>query len=99
MTLADVLRILRAHEAELRALGIARLSVFGSTARGEAGPDSDVDIVVEVAPPDRWTFLDRARAQRRLSEALQSEVDLIREPATRKPSLQAEIDRDRVVAF
>ena len=41
-TLADdVIARLRAHEAELRAAGIKRLSLFGSVARGEAGPDSD----------------------------------------------------------
>ncbi len=45
------LRILRAHEAELRALGVAHLSLFGSLARGEAGPDSDVDLLVEFNRP------------------------------------------------
>lgn len=35
---------LKAHEAELRQLGVNRLYVFGSTARDEAGEDSDVDL-------------------------------------------------------
>jgi uncharacterized protein len=35
---------LREHEAELRQLGIQHLYLFGSTARGEAGEDSDVDL-------------------------------------------------------
>jgi len=35
---------LRAHEAELRRLGVQHLYLFGSTARGEARPDSDVDL-------------------------------------------------------
>jgi uncharacterized protein len=35
---------LRQHEAELRLLGVQRLYLFGSTARGEAREDSDVDL-------------------------------------------------------
>jgi uncharacterized protein len=35
---------LRAHEAELERLGVERLYLFGSTARGEATDDSDVDL-------------------------------------------------------
>ena len=35
---------LQQHEADLRKLGVERLYLFGSTARGEAGDDSDVDL-------------------------------------------------------
>ncbi len=35
---------LRAHEAELQQLGVRHLFLFGSTARDEAGPESDVDL-------------------------------------------------------
>lgn len=35
---------LRAHEAELKRLGVEHLFLFGSTARGEAREDSDVDL-------------------------------------------------------
>ena len=35
---------LKAHQAELRRLGVQHLWLFGSTARGEARPDSDVDL-------------------------------------------------------
>lgn len=40
-----VIARLRAHERQLRDAGIVRLSLFGSTARGEAGPDSDIDLL------------------------------------------------------
>ena len=39
---------LRAHEEELRALGIRSLSVFGSIARGEGSPTSDIDVAVRL---------------------------------------------------
>jgi predicted nucleotidyltransferase len=35
---------LKEHEAELKQLGVQNLFLFGSTVRGEAGPDSDVDL-------------------------------------------------------
>ena len=40
----EAIRRLREHEAELRKLGVDRLYMFGSTARGTASPDSDVDL-------------------------------------------------------
>ena len=44
---AAVKGVLRAHRAELRGFGVARLGLFGSALRGEAGPESDVDLLVE----------------------------------------------------
>ena len=40
----DAISRLRAHEADLKRLGVERLYLFGSTARGEAREDSDVDL-------------------------------------------------------
>ncbi|MFO1038939.1 MAG: nucleotidyltransferase domain-containing protein [Geminicoccaceae bacterium] len=45
---ADAFQVLRAHERELRAKGVTGLAIFGSLARGNAGPDSDVDLVLEL---------------------------------------------------
>ncbi len=51
MTRAEVLASLQGHTAELRRMDVASLAVFGSVARDEAGPDSDVDLLVEFARP------------------------------------------------
>jgi len=40
----DAIATLRAHEAELKQLGVEHLYLFGSTARGEARDDSDIDL-------------------------------------------------------
>lgn len=40
----DAIATLKAHEAELKQLGVQHLYLFGSTARGEAREDSDVDL-------------------------------------------------------
>ena len=89
---------LRARELELRAMGIARLSLFGSTARGEAGPSSDVDLAAELERGRRITAFDFVGLMQHLEALLDSSVDLVSEPA-RKARLQAEIDRDRVHVF
>ena len=39
--------LLAASESEIRALGVARLALFGSVLRGDARPDSDVDLLVQ----------------------------------------------------
>lgn len=44
MDQAHALAVLRAHEADLRRLGVEKLFLFGSTARDTASPDSDVDL-------------------------------------------------------
>ena len=53
-----VIAKLRAHERQLKAAGIVRLSLFGSTARGDAGPDSDVDLLAAFDETRRISLLD-----------------------------------------
>ncbi len=58
MTRAEVLARLQGHAAELRRMDVASLAVFGSVARDEAGPDSDVDLLIEfVRPVGMFRFL------------------------------------------
>jgi predicted nucleotidyltransferase len=59
-----------------RRYGIARLDVFGSVSRGEAGPSSDIDVLYELAPGSRlgWDIEDLAQE---LSKLLGRRVDLI----------------------
>lgn len=45
----ELLKRLEAGREQIRACGVRRLSLFGSFARGEARPESDVDFVVEFA--------------------------------------------------
>ena len=51
MTRADVIAILRDRADELRASGVVHVALFGSVARDTAGPDSDVDLIVETSKP------------------------------------------------
>ena len=98
----EILRALQDHEAELRGLGAERLSLFGSAARGDSGPLSDVDLAVELKPEFSKGGLDyfgRFEALRtRLSEILGWPVDLVEEPVE-KPQLRERINEDRARAF
>jgi predicted nucleotidyltransferase len=49
---------------------IRRLSLFGSLLKGTAGPDSDVDLLVEFAPGAKPTLLDMATIEQELSALL-----------------------------
>ncbi len=93
---------LNAHRAELYALGVLSASLFGSAARGEAVPASDIDIAVRLDPartPQGLSFIGFVDAiQERLEALLESEVDVVPEPA-QKRRLQDQIDKDRIVAF
>ncbi|WP_157268327.1 nucleotidyltransferase family protein [Azohydromonas aeria] len=47
---AQVMALLRQAEPRIRGFGVSRLALFGSVARGEARPGSDVDLLVEFGP-------------------------------------------------
>ena len=49
LTRAEAVERLSAHEAEIRALGVIRLALFGSVLRGQTHADSDVDVLVQFA--------------------------------------------------
>ncbi len=72
----EVITILRAHEAELKAAGIVHLSLFGSTARGDQGPDSDVDLMVEYDPNAHITLFTIGGWVGDLEDLLGTRVDI-----------------------
>lgn len=94
----QVIATLRAQEAELRAAGIQRLSLFGSIARGDADAGSDVDLAAELDPSAEIDLFALTALERRLAELLGLPVDLLPEPVE-KQRLQANINRDRRPAF
>ena len=102
MSREQIIATLRAHEQALKDAGVVRLSLFGSVARDEAGPDSDIDIAVRLGEGFSTGGFDYfwrlEQLQRRLSQMLGAKVDVVAEPV-RKERFQSEIDRDRALAF
>jgi predicted nucleotidyltransferase len=98
MNRETVITALRAHESELRAAGVVRLSLFGSTARGEARPDSDVDLLAALDNARPLSLLDVIRIENQISDLLGHAVDLIEE-GTLKPRVRQSVDREAMRAF
>jgi predicted nucleotidyltransferase len=71
-----IIGILEANRETLRRFGVRSLSLFGSTVRGEARADSDVDVLVEFEPGARVGLFTFSRLQRCLEELLGRPVDL-----------------------
>ena len=93
-----VIATLRQHEAELKAEGIVRLSLFGSVARNESTPQSDVDLMAEFDSRRDFSLLDRARLENRLADMLGAKVDLA--PARMlKDGIRERAVREAVLAF
>ena len=79
-----------------RAHGTRRVALFESFGRGDAGPDSDVDLIVEFASPTG--LLGLVRLERELTEVLARSVDLLTEAAI-SPHLRDRILREQRVIY
>jgi predicted nucleotidyltransferase len=93
-----VLRILREQAARLRGRGITSMSLFGSMARGEAGPRSDIDLLIETEPEARLSFFDLFDLREDLGAQLGRPVQFAFGSAMR-PWLRAWIEDDRIEVF
>jgi uncharacterized protein len=94
MTRNDIFRVLSDHRSDLERLGAKSLAVFGSTARGQSGPDSDVDILVEFTRPvGLFEFLELKQF---LESLLACKVDLGTRAAL-KPRIREQVLKEAVL--
>jgi uncharacterized protein len=98
MNREEALAVLRAQERELKEAGIVRLSLFGSTARNDAGPDSDVDLLAAFDEKRRLSLLDVIGIELQLAELLGVRVDLSEE-GTLKPRIRQSVEGEAIRAF
>ena len=98
MDVQAVIRRLSGSKASLQALGLQHISLFGSTARGEAGAASDVDLAVTLDDGAKIDLFRFAAISEQVSRLLGTSVDLVVEPS-RNPRMQAQIERDRLRVF
>ena len=94
MTPEAVIIALRAHEPELRAAGVTRLSIL----RGEARPDSDIDLLAAFDEARNLSLLDVIRIENQIADLLGRAVDLIEE-GTLKPHVRQSMERETLCAF
>ena len=98
MNREHVIATLRGHEPELRAAGILRLSLFGSTARGDDRPDSDIDLLAAFDDARRISLLDVVGMEEQISRMLGGTVELVEE-GTLKPRVRKNVEAEAVRAF
>ena len=94
MSRNEILNVLNQHGDELRRRKVRRLGIFGSAARGELRPESDLDILVEM---DEKTFDLYMDLKFFLEELFGRKVDLVLKEAI-KPALRSRILEETVYA-
>ena len=98
LDLQYVLETLRSHESDLRRLGVSHAAVFGSVARGEAGAESDIDVLVDLDENRPMGIFQYARLKLYIGELLDGPSDVVSR-RTLKPLLRANILHDLIHAF
>lgn len=96
--LTEVLETLRAHEQELRRLGVRHAAVFGSVARGEATAGSDIDVLVDLDEHQPIGIFEYARLKLYVGDLVGGRGDVVN-GRTLKPMLRDNILRDAIHAF
>ncbi|EAM48853.1 nucleotidyltransferase family protein [Crocosphaera watsonii WH 8501] len=92
----EVLKIISEHGEQLEKLGVKSLLLFGSVARDEAGPDSDVDFLVELN--GEMGLFEFIKIRLYLEDILNCSVDLGTEDALRE-NLREPVLKDVINAF
>jgi len=93
MTAEEIRNRIAACSADISALGVRRLSLFGSVVRGEADEDSDVDVLVEF--DGKATFDGYMDLKFLLEDLLGRKVDLVTSKALR-PEIRSVMEQEAV---
>ena len=94
----DALAILRQSETALRARGVQRIAVFGSVSRGDNRADSDLDIMIEIAPDARIGVFEYVGLKEYIESLFEGPVDVVSRDAL-KPYVRPAVTADAVYAF
>ncbi len=98
MNKRDAIKVLRRHEADLRARGIIHAALFGSVARDQARPDSDIDIMIEFAPNASLDIFAYVELKDFIGSLFPGPVDVVNKAAL-KPHVRPPATADSIYAF
>src|SRR5947209_13616155 len=94
----EIIKRLRQNEAALRARGVSHAALFGSRARGDNRPDSDVDIMLEIAPEAQLGVFEFVGIVHRIEDLFPMPVDVSDREAM-KPHVRPSAEREAIYAF
>ena len=94
----EIIGKLKEREADLRAQGVAHAALFGSVARGDNRPDSDIDIMVELDPAARVTMFDYVAIKEYIEAMFSQPVDVVNRDGL-KPRVRPKAAADAIYAF
>ena len=98
MTAPDAFSRLTAMAPALKAMGATSLYLFGSTARGEAGPRSDIDLFIDYDPASRFNAFHLVGIKQFLEDEFQAPIDITTRDGL-NPMLRDRIERTSVRVF
>ena len=94
----EIIARLRENDAALRKRGVRHAALFGSCARGEERPDSDVDIMIEVDPSARIGVYEYVAIKDYIAGLFDTRVDVVRRDRLR-PFVRPAATGDAIYAF
>ena len=93
-----IIQRLREHEPELKAAGVVHLHLFGSIVRGDARPDSDVDLAAQFDRAKTRSLFDVVRIQNKLTDILGIPADLA-DAERLKDYVRVQFEREAELVF
>jgi predicted nucleotidyltransferase len=98
MNREEIITRLQENESALRKRGVAHCALFGSRARGDQGPESDTDIMIEFDPEVRITVFDYAGLKDYIASMFDGRVDVVNRDGL-KPYVKPAATADAIYAF
>jgi predicted nucleotidyltransferase len=93
----EIAKRLAPHVERLKHQGVAALYLFGSVARGDAGPDSDIDFFIDQTG-EAFSLLDLVGIQHSLEDVLGEKIDITTRGSL-NPKLRARIEGEAIRIF